>query len=254
MKYPETARRLREAISDANMIPQELADRSGVSKSSISQYLNGSHKPSNLSSGRMANVLGVDPVWLMGLSDTKTKPTDTERLSAAFDHFNETHPNLPSYEEMSLVLAYRKASDKDKARIIDIANRYAEISEIEQENSSNIKRYAYFRHIAAAGTGIYLDDVPTDTMEAPYMAGADYIIGVSGDSMEPTYHDGDDVYVQKATSLSEGDIGIFIVNNNCYIKEVGPDSLISHNSKYKPIPSGTSEIRCIGKVLGTVRQ
>ena len=66
MKNPITANRLALALSNANMIPQELANVSGVSKASISQYLNGSHAPSNISSGKMAKVLDVNPVWLMG--------------------------------------------------------------------------------------------------------------------------------------------------------------------------------------------
>lgn len=66
MKNPTTAQRLSTALSNANMIPQELANASGVSKASISQYLNGSHSPSNISSGKMAKVLNVNPVWLMG--------------------------------------------------------------------------------------------------------------------------------------------------------------------------------------------
>ncbi len=67
VKYPEVAQRLSLALSLAGMKPQELADLSGVNKSSISQYMNGSHAPSNLSAGKMAGVLGVNPVWLMGL-------------------------------------------------------------------------------------------------------------------------------------------------------------------------------------------
>lgn len=66
MKNPITAHRLSTALSNASMIPQELANASGVSKASISQYLNGSHSPSNISSGKMAKILNVNPVWLMG--------------------------------------------------------------------------------------------------------------------------------------------------------------------------------------------
>lgn len=66
MKNPITAKRLSQALSSQNMIPQELANASGVSKASISQYLNGSHAPSNISSGKMAKILNVNPVWLMG--------------------------------------------------------------------------------------------------------------------------------------------------------------------------------------------
>ena len=66
MKYEITAKRLKQALSNNNMIPQELADRSHVNKASISQYINGTHAPSNLSSGKMAPILGVNPLWLMG--------------------------------------------------------------------------------------------------------------------------------------------------------------------------------------------
>lgn len=53
MKNELTAKRLRQAISEMNLKPQELADLSGVNKASVSQYLNGSHAPSNISSGKM---------------------------------------------------------------------------------------------------------------------------------------------------------------------------------------------------------
>lgn len=66
MKNPITAKRLALALSNKNMRPQDLANASGVSKASISQYLNGSHAPSNISSGKMAKILDVNPVWLMG--------------------------------------------------------------------------------------------------------------------------------------------------------------------------------------------
>lgn len=66
MKHELTAKRLQLAINNANISAQELANRSGVAKASISQYVNGSHKPSNISSGKLAPILGVNPLWLMG--------------------------------------------------------------------------------------------------------------------------------------------------------------------------------------------
>lgn len=66
MKYETSAKRLAMALKRKDMIAQELADQTGIHKSSISQYINGSHVPSNFNAGRMAEVLGVSPVWLMG--------------------------------------------------------------------------------------------------------------------------------------------------------------------------------------------
>lgn len=111
--------------------------------------------------------------------------------------------------------------------------------------------YTYMHKIACAGTGFYFDDIPTDLIEAPYMEGADYIIGVNGDSMEPTFYDGDMVYVEKRQIIDTGDIGIFVINNECFIKEAGEYGLISHNPNYDTI-SGNESIQCIGKVLGKV--
>lgn len=66
MKNELTAKRLQIALSNKEMKPQELADKSGVSKSSISQYVNGSHAPGNISAKKMGKVLNVEPMWLMG--------------------------------------------------------------------------------------------------------------------------------------------------------------------------------------------
>ena len=83
--------------------------------------------------------------------------------------------------------------------------------------------------------------------------GAEFGVRVSGDSMEPTFHSGDRVFVAKDDALEEGDIGIFIVNGDAYIKELGNKCLISHNEAYKPIPlRSTDSIYCCGRVLGVV--
>lgn len=113
--------------------------------------------------------------------------------------------------------------------------------------------YSYLGKIACAGTGFYFDDIPTDTIEVPYMEGADFIIGVSGESMEPTYHDGDKLYVQKINALTLGDEGIFTVRGECFVKELGERGLISRNPNYDDI-EGTEEIRLIGRVLGKVEE
>lgn len=80
MKHELTARRLQFALNSSGMSAQELSNRSSVAKASISQYVNGSHKPSNISSGKMAPILNVNPLWLMGFDvpmrpDTPVEPS-----------------------------------------------------------------------------------------------------------------------------------------------------------------------------------
>lgn len=71
-----TSQRLKEAMSEAGINAQELSDRSGVGKSSISQYVNGSHAPSNITAYKIGKVLNVKPEWLMALGDTKRDTPD----------------------------------------------------------------------------------------------------------------------------------------------------------------------------------
>lgn len=71
-----TSQRLKEALSEAGLSAQELADRSGVNKSSISQYVNGSHAPSNIAAYKIGKVLNVSPTWLMALDNIKRNTPD----------------------------------------------------------------------------------------------------------------------------------------------------------------------------------
>lgn len=90
MKHEITAKRLQKALDEAGLKPYQLADKSGVSQASISQYLNGSHKPSNISSGKMAEVLNVSPVWLMGFDVPQENLKDyTSKVANAFSGYTK---------------------------------------------------------------------------------------------------------------------------------------------------------------------
>lgn len=140
-------------------------------------------------------------------------------------------------------------------QISEQKKRIAELEATAQEFSEKLQPlriYTYFGRIACAGSGFYFDDIPTETIEAPDMGG-DFIIGVNGDSMEPDYHDGDLLYVAKTDHISHGDVGIFTIGNECFLKEYGENGLISRNRDYDDIP-GTEDVRLIGKVIGKVTE
>lgn len=112
-----TARRLQKALSDASMRAQELSDKSGVAKSSISQYLNASHAPSNLSAGKMGKVLGVNPLWLMGF-DVPEHETESENYyinGAAREYADFLHKN-PNYKVLFDATKKVKPEDIDFVR------------------------------------------------------------------------------------------------------------------------------------------
>ena len=113
MKKELTAKRLRHALAMANMKPQELADKSGVNKASISQYVNGSHSPSNISSGKMGEVLNVNPLWLMGFD----VPMEREQTSHSNENISSTYsdPDIRRIER-----ARSNMDQKDREKMMNI--------------------------------------------------------------------------------------------------------------------------------------
>ena len=242
--------KLKIARTEAGLKQSELAKKLNTTGNTISNWENNVSKPDLDTLSYICGILHVNASFFL-------------------------QPAIPedevSIEELKLIKQYRLVDDFGKETIqyaikreiqrTELINsqkdRIAELEAtpivVEKQNNSVLRMYTYLHKVACAGNGFYFDDIPTDSIEAPYREGADFIIGVNGDSMEPTFKDGDLVYVQKRQIVETGDIGIFFYNNECFIKEAGEDGLISHNKKYKIIP-GSERIQCIGKVLGKVFQ
>lgn len=92
MKNKTTAQRLKIALTNCGYRPQDLADKSGVSKSSISQYISGRHAPSSISAKKMSKVLNVNPLWLMGF-DIATENLENQeemRLNESASYYSKT--------------------------------------------------------------------------------------------------------------------------------------------------------------------
>ncbi len=108
----------------------------------------------------------------------------------------------------------------------------------------------------SAGAGEYLHEDTTSYIKVPatnLTGRATFALRVHGDSMEPDYFDGDIVLVDADAVVNIGDIGIFIVNGEGFIKERGKDRLISLNNKYKDIRIGSDDTCvCKGKVIGSL--
>lgn len=65
--YGKIAERIKEAMRLRGLRQIDLAERSGISKGSISQYISGKFDPKQVNLYQMAKVLRVRPDWLMGL-------------------------------------------------------------------------------------------------------------------------------------------------------------------------------------------
>lgn len=153
--------------------------------------------------------------------------------------------------EIALIQKYRNLDDHGK-RMVDIVIK-EETSRMESERQDDVLQIPLFDLPASAGFGLPLEGDYRTIIEAPdtpLNRKADFCIRVAGDSMEPDYSDGDIVLVKKS-EVYIGDIGIFVLDGESYIKELGKDVLISRNPKYNDIPlSDYDRIMVAGKVIG----
>jgi Predicted transcriptional regulator len=139
--------------------------------------------------------------------------------------------------------------------VLDTAS--SQLKEQQQENIIQLRewRYNYYDNAVSAGTGEYLTDGKQETIDLPVDYDADFVVPVNGDSMEPEYHDCDYVFVETTYDLSDGDIGVFILDGDAYIKELRIDEegayLHSLNPDYRDKPIlPESDFRIVGKVVG----
>ncbi|MCL2513142.1 MAG: XRE family transcriptional regulator [Oscillospiraceae bacterium] len=105
----------------------------------------------------------------------------------------------------------------------------------------------------SAGSGNFLDGGGYEMIEVDGIVpdSADYAVKVSGDSMTPRFVDRQIIFVHEQPSLDEGEIGIFCLNNEAYLKKLEKGRLISLNPKYSPIPiRDFDDFRVFGKVVG----
>ena len=115
-----------------------------------------------------------------------------------------------------------------------------------------------FENAVSAETDNFLVDGPKETVridESILPEDTTFGVRISGDSMEPEFHDGQIAWVLQQESVANGEIGIFALNGEAYIKKLQNDKdgifLISLDEKCAPIKVGENDrLDIFGKVLG----
>lgn len=163
-----------------------------------------------------------------------------------------------SPQELTHIKKYR-VLDTHGRKVVDhvLDDEYDRMTHIEsREEKGRITYISLYDLAASAGTGeplgttYYTTKIEIPTEQVP--EDAHCCLRVNGDSMEPAYKDGDIVFIQRLEeSVREGEIGIFSLNGEGYMKRLGHQELESLNPKYPPIPIREfDDLRCFGRVLG----
>lgn len=180
---------------------------------------------------------------------------ETDALADGYIKEKVVNSNSITVNELNYIKKYRALDEHGKDMVDTVLQKEYE------RRTEHAKEFImlqppllvpYYGHVASAGTGQYVfDDIPPEMIEIENEMDnmyVDFAIGVNGDSMEPTYHDGDTLLIKKQSDINIGEIGIFMIGGEAFVKELGDGVLISHNKKYKDIHINDSVI-CLGKVI-----
>lgn len=231
--------RIKEARNNLGYTQEELAKMIGVTKGAVANYELETSHPKEPIMYKLIEILKVDANYLF--QDCVSIPKELNNVTLA---------------EFNIIEKYRSLDRHGKKMVDFTLQEEWERSIKEKETTSKVatptRILSYYYRLASAGTGQILFDMPPtkriEIPDIPEYRKADYAIGVNGDSMEPVYHDGDMLLVEMSDEIRVGEIGIFSLNGECYVKKLGKGELISLNPKYDNIPLNETA-KCMGRVI-----
>ena len=204
----------------------EFARKLDLLKSSISRYFNKSRQLPINKINIFADTLGVSSEYLLGIKISNNDLLDI----------------------------YNKLETKRQSKVYDYASRQLDEQNGIQED--NIVPIVFGRQ-SAAGSMIHVDDVDAEMGVLPSSIvpnGANELVQITGDSMEPLIKKGSEVYLRYQPTVEDGEIAIVRVEDEgvtCkYLFRDGENIILkSENSKYDDIVVDANKVSVIGKVL-----
>lgn len=247
--------RVKALKKEKGMTTEALAAASGVALSTLNKVLSGDGD-----SIKLSNAVAI-----------------AEALGCSIEHLATGKSEAPAVSDAELeLLGKYRLLDAHGTRICDLIlqeeylrcatstkNTRMEIPEsIFRANATapakpRMLTIPFYKNRVSAGMGAHInsDEVSQiSVVENDKTKRADFALRVSGNSMEPRFHDGDILLIEETPEVAIGELGIFICDGEGYFKEYGGDHLRSLNPEYAPIPiSSFHSFSCCGSVIGTLR-
>ncbi|HGX1558030.1 TPA: XRE family transcriptional regulator [Staphylococcus aureus] len=227
------AKNIRKFLNDSNMSQKKLAELINIKPSTLSDYLNLRSNPSHGVIQRISDVFEV------GKSDIDTTYKDDNDITSI----------------------YNKLTPPRQENVLNYANEQLEEQNSKGDNVVDINSYKQEKTpvnvngCVSAGVGERLHDETlfTEMVKGPIPT-HDLALKVNGDSMEPMFKDGEIIFVEKTHNIKNGQIGIFIIEEEAYVKKVFVEddrlTLVSLNKDYDDLHFYRNEsVRLIGKVI-----
>ena len=237
--------RIKEARIAKGITQEQLGSLIGVAKTTVAGYEK-NREPTAAKVGEIADVLGVDISFLFQdevkvMRNSRANPEEMEKLVKKYrllDTFGQE--------------AVERIIDVELKRCIYESNQGRGAEEIARE-----PRVLYLpapMQKASAGRGALADDDSAEQIKVlhnSHTIKADYIMTVSGDSMEPEIADGERLLIREQPAVEDGELGIFLRGGERYVKRLLGGALVSANPAYPDIPLD-EDSRCIGKVISVL--
>ena len=184
MKKDESiGERIRKTRVNKGLTQQQVADSIGVTYQNVSQYERGLRKPKNETLLQIADALGVSVYELIGFNGANTNDVPLAVLQQ----------QLHQHKQSDLPSNVRPISSLHRQRVPLIGG-------------------------VAAGEPIYDPEDAGVYVESP--VDADAAITIHGDSMVPTYQDGDLVYIKVRPDVPEGAVAVVFLDDEATLKHV----------------------------------
>ena len=231
----------RRSGKSVDTVSEELSNQN-IKKSpkTIYGYERGRSMPDAYVLMALCNIYGVEDI----LADMGYKSGREQKATGGF-------PTLTPSEQ-KIGRAYGKAAPPVQRTVEVALEPY-----IEAPDNIIYMDFTSSELVTCAGNGEFLDDermtilkVRLDALPKGYERnpGRYFGVPVSGNSMEPRYHDGD-MLIVSMEPVNVGEIGVFTLEGMGYVKQLDSGKLHSLNPDYEDIPL-TEDVRCNGKVVG----
>ena len=221
MYQPE---KLKARRKELKMTQKDIADQLGISYQAYSAWERGVKEPSKEKVQRLEQILRVPKGY---------------------------------FTEIEIVRLYNTLSNKGKNQVVEYARDLVQKEKTRQVISVSEKLYKYHvyeKMSAGIGASVY-DDRDYDIVYFDEELAHDFASWVSGDSMEPKYHNGSVALIRETGFDYDGAVYAVVCNNPTYIKRVYRKEnglrLVSINPKYKDIfISYDEDPRVVGIIVG----
>ena len=224
MYQPE---KLKARRKELKMTQKDIADQLGISYQAYSAWERGVKEPSKEKVNRLEQLLKVPKGY---------------------------------FTEIEVVRLYNTLSNKGKNQVVEYARDLVQKEKTQQVISVSEKIYeyqVYEKMSAGIGASVY-DDKDYDIVYFDEELAHDFASWVSGNSMEPKYHNGSVALIRETGFDYDGAVYAVVCNSQTYIKRVYREEnglrLVSINPRYDDIfISYDEDPRVVGVIVGNFR-